>query len=207
MQKKGQLCHSAVVGSQGLPKQICPAILGNIVLGWPLGGDFWSHYFHSPEASQFSPAVNCCVLCENLYLFKRFRHGEQRLNWWSCSTPWQTYWYNLHRPGEVFRDCRFSRQERNWRRSLTAFSRVQAVEFSLVISVLNLVAIEYAVRCHKSLTNFHYLKVTNFSCWEMFLKQTVPYPRETFVSEVDCLYKRASLSSSSCLGIRKTSNC
>lgn len=75
---------------------------------------------------------------------------------------------------------------------LMAFCRLQAVEFSVVISALNLVAIEYAVRCHKILTNFCYLKVTHFSCWEMFLKQTVPYPGETAVS-VETAYIKEQL--------------
>lgn len=44
MQKKGQLCLSAAVGSQGLPKQTCPAIVGNIALGCLWHG-LWEEIF------------------------------------------------------------------------------------------------------------------------------------------------------------------
>lgn len=86
----------------------------------------------------------------------------------------------------------FKARKKSMRPSLRAFCRLQAVEFSFAISALNLVAIEYAVKCHKISTNFHYLKGTHFSCWEMFLKLTVPYPGETFVS-VETAYVKEKL--------------
>lgn len=114
-------------------------------LSWPLGGDFLCHYFHSPGASQFSPAVNCCVLSGSLYLVNGFRHGEQRLNCCDGAAASLGKCIDSICIGQVgcFQRLQiFKAGKKSMRPSLMAFCRLQAVEFSVVISALNLVAIK-----------------------------------------------------------------
>lgn len=51
-----------------LPRQACHAILRITVSSWlwdvPLGGGWWTQCVHNSEASQFSPAVKCCLLSD-----------------------------------------------------------------------------------------------------------------------------------------------